>query len=316
MSHKILVTGAGGFVGPYLIRELQKNAEHEIFASIYSATSDIAGLLPGDHVIEGDLTDAKYCQDLVKRSSPDVIYHLAALSDVKESEGAALHVLTANTEIQYNMLEAVKSIAPLARFVAVCSANVYGLVGGSEVPINESQPLRPLNPYAVSKLTQEFLTLQYHLSYGLNTVILRPFNHTGVGQTENFVIPALVRQFVQIKRGLQAAQIEIGNTASIRDFTDVRDMVRAYILSSTKCESGQVYNIGSGKGSSIAQIIELLQDISGIKVEVLTSKERVRHSDVPVLIADNTKFVTATSWLPEVKFHETLSSVYNSMVNN
>lgn len=311
MANKILITGAGGFVGPHLIRELQKDPNNEIFASVYSPTSDISSMVPDDHIILGDLTDYKYAKQLIQDSSPDIVYHLAALSIVHNSVEQASRVLTANMSIQYNILEAVKNNAPSARFVAICSANVYGLVKEEEVPISESQPLRPLNPYAVSKLSQEFLALEYHLAHSMDIVILRPFNHTGVGQTENFVIPALAKQFRDIKLGKTEPKLNVGNTESIRDFTDVRDMVRAYVLAGEKCQSGEVYNIGSGKGSSVGQIISMLEEISGIKVETVTHPDRVRASDVPVLIADNTKFVAETGWSPQISFKETLESVYN-----
>lgn len=306
---RVLITGAGGFVGPYLIKELQNQTGTEIFASIYSPSSDITKLLPEDHIIAGDLTSYEYTKQLISISKPEIIYHLASLSIVGNSVENASRVLTSNITLQYNLLEAMRAYAPESRLVAICSANEYGYVAGSELPIKETQPLRPLNPYAVSKVTQEMLSLQYHRSYGLDVVVLRPFNHTGAGQTEHFVVPALAKQFVEIERNLKAPTIHVGNLDTVRDFTDVHDMVRAYILAASCCESGEVYNIGAGRGSSIGKIIELLQEISKLKVEIEEEQSRTRSSDVPVLVADSSKFREITGWEPNITFKETLRSV-------
>lgn len=308
---KVLITGAGGFVGPHLIRFLQSYGNTDIYCSAFSSASDISELVPLDHIITGDLTRFADADTLIRTVQPDIIYHLASLSAVGSSVENAARVLTANTLLQYNLLESLRLNRPQARLLAVCSANEYGLVHESEVPISESQPLRPLNPYAVSKVAQEMLALQYHYAHGLDTVILRPFNHTGEGQTSDFVIPALAEQFVRIAAGSREPVIEVGNTASIRDFTDVKDMVRAYVLAVEKCESGEVYNVGYGKGISIADIIKLFEEISGLSVTVKQHPGKVRASDVPVLLSDSGKFRAATGWEPEIKLKDTLTRVYN-----
>lgn len=310
MSDKrILITGAGGFVGPYLIRELQSRGFKEIYASIFSPSSDISRLLASDHLITGDLTKYQDAEALVKQSAPDIIYHLAALSVVGTSVQDAERVLTSNTLLQYNLLEAVKQNAPKSRLVAICSANEYGKVYEHEVPISESQPLRPLNPYAVSKIAQEMLALQYHYSYGLDIVIIRAFNHTGPGQTEHFVVPALAKQFAQIERGDKTGTIEVGNLDTARDFTDVRDIVKGYVMAAEKCQSGEVYNLGSGNLVTVKEILESLQRLVSVKVEIRAEDSRLRSSDVPILLADNHKFVEATGWQPTLEFSETLADV-------
>lgn len=308
---KILITGAGGFVGTYLIKELQQSADNEIFAAVYKSTSDIQGLVSADHIMEGDLTDFDFTSHLLAATSPDIIYHLAALSVVGNSVQKALHVMNSNTTISYNLFEAIKEHVPATRVVAICSANVYGAVQNSRKPIDETTPLRPLNPYAVSKVTQEMLAIQYHLAHGLNMVIIRPFNHTGIGQTTDFVVPRLAEQFAKIEKGVIPPIIEVGNTDTIRDFTDVRDMVRGYTLAAQSGVSGEIYNIGSGVGYSIAQIIDILQSLSSVKVEIKISDQLVRRADVPVLIADPTKFSSLTGWTPSIPLKTTISDILN-----
>ncbi len=309
MSNKhILITGAGGFVGTHLIKELQQNPSCELYVTIYNATSDISPLIPKDHVLAGDLTDYAFAQKLIQTTKPDIIYHLAALSIVHDSVEKAVSVITSNTVISYNLLEAVRNYASTARVIAICSANQYGAVQDATKPIDESTPLRPLNPYAVSKVVQEMLALEYFLAYHLDIVILRPFNHTGPGQTIDFVIPALAKQFVDIEHGA-VPEIILGNLNTTRDFTDVSDMVKAYVLASEKCLSGEIYNLGSGQGYTIAQIVEIFQKITGQKVQLKEDPALVRESDVPILIANSAKFRQATGWEPKVSLETTISAI-------
>lgn len=309
MSKRVLITGAGGFVGSHLIHALKAQGDVEIFAAVYKATSDIVSLIPGDHIIAGDLTDFTYAEKLVSISAPDVVYHLAALSVVHSSVGQASAVMNGNTTISYNILEAVRLGAPKARFIAISSGNVYGAVEDTTYPINEDTHLRPLNPYAVSKVTQEMLALQYYLSYGLDVVILRPFNHTGVGQTTDFVIPKFAKQFADIENGSITPIIEVGNLDTVRDFTDVADMVGAYLLAADKGIAGEIYNIGSGVGHSIREILDTLESLSSAKVEVKVNENFVRTSDVPVLVADASKFRSATGWEPKIPLSKTISDI-------
>jgi len=308
---KVLITGAGGFVGTYLIKELQKSSDFEIYGAVFSATSDISSFLPSDHIIEGDLSDYNFASDLVKKSAPDVVYHLAALSVVGTSESKALSVMNTNTTISYNILEAVKNFAPRARFIAIASANVYGAVEDTSKPLDESLPLRPLNPYAVSKVSQEMLATMYCLAYGLDVVIVRPFNHTGIGQTTDFVIPKLAQQFARIEKGEIEPVIEVGNLDTVRDFTDVRDMVEAYTLAAKSAKSGQIFNLGSGTGHTIKEILDILQSLSPAKVEIKVKEELVRTADVPVLICDASKFNKVTGWTAKTSLNQTVSDILN-----
>jgi GDP-4-dehydro-6-deoxy-D-mannose reductase len=312
---KILITGAGGFVGTHLIHALKKAGEVEIFASVYKSTSDISALLPADHIIAGDLTDFAVTEKVISLSSPDVIYHLAAISVVSDDPNQTATVMNTNATLSFNLLESTRLHAPDARFISVCSANVYGLVDPAHLPIDESTPLKPLNAYAVSKITQEMLSLQYHLAFGLDIVMLRPFNHTGPGQTTQFLIPALAKQFVAIKKGAEAV-IEVGNTTSSRDYTDVRDVVEAYILASEKGVAGQVYNIGSGHSYKTSEIIQMFEEITGTKVTIKEKDTLVRKSDVPILVADASKFSQLTGWKPNIGMLQTISDILDSYRNS
>ena len=306
---KIFITGAGGFVGTYLIRQLQKKADNEIYGAVYKSTSDISSLLPNDHILEGDLTDFAVAESHLQTVQPDIIYHLAALSVVGNSFANAIKVINTNTNLSFNLFEAARLIVPKARIINICSANVYGAVLDSSRPLTESTPFRPLNPYSVSKINQEMLGLEYHLTYGSDVIALRPFNHTGIGQTTDFLIPRLAQQFAAIEKGQLAPTIEIGNLDSIRDFSDVRDMVRAYVLAAESCLAGEAYNIGSGKGYKVSQVIDIFQSLSQAKVEIKVKKDLVRSADVPALVADFTKFKEATGYFPVISLERTISDI-------
>ncbi|KKU26961.1 MAG: NAD-dependent epimerase/dehydratase [Microgenomates group bacterium GW2011_GWF2_46_18] len=294
---KILITGAGGFVGTYLIRQLQKKTDNEIYGAVYKSTSDISSLLPQNHILEGDLTDFAVAESHLQTVQPDIIYHLAALSVVGNSFANAIKVINTNTNLSFNLFEAARLIVPKARIINICSANVYGAVLDSSRPLTESTPFRPLNPYSVSKINQEMLGLEYHLTYGSDVIALRPFNHTGIGQTTDFLIPRLAQQFAAIEKGQLAPTIEIGNLDSIRDFSDVRDMVRAYVLAAESCLAGEAYNIGSGKGYKVSQVIDIFQSLSQAKVEIKVKKDLVRSADVP------------TGYFPVISLERTISDI-------
>ena len=309
MTKKILITGAGGFVGSYLIKELQKDESNEIYGSVYKSTSDITNLLPKDHILTGDLTQKEVADSHVKASKPDVIYHLAALSVVHNSTANALATLQGNTAISYNLFEAIRAYAPRARTIAVCSANVYGAVDPKNIPISETVCFRPLNPYAVSKITQEMIAQQAHLSYGLDIVVVRPFNHSGPGQTEDFVLPKLAKKVVAIEQESSLPTLELGGGSAIRDWTDVRDMVRAYVKVAEMGGAGEIYNIGSGIGTSIRAVADIFQSLSKRPFNIVEKPELNRPSDVPSLVADATKFKELTGYFPVISLERTISDI-------
>ncbi|MBU0651031.1 GDP-mannose 4,6-dehydratase, partial [bacterium] len=192
-----------------------------------------------------------------------------------------------------------------------CSSEEYGLVLPSEVPIKETNPLRPLSPYAVSKVGQDMLSYQYFKSYGIKTVRTRGFNHTGPRRGDVFVCSDFAKQIVSIETGLKPPVIEVGNLDAKRDFTDVRDMVKAYWLALEKGEPGEVYNIASGSCCTIREVLDKLLSMSKKNIDVVVAKERLRPSDVEILLGDNSKFCKQTGWKPQISFDETLKDLLN-----
>lgn len=306
---KVLVTGAGGFVGNHLIKELLTSG-YDISVTSYSPNQKLISMLGEKKVSHGDLTDRDYTDKLIQSSNPEIIFHLASISIVQGSEKMAHKILTNNIALQYNMLESTKTYAPKARFIAICSAAEYGMVKQEDIPIDELTPLHPVDPYAISKLTQDYLSQKYFLSDKMDVVILRPFNHTGEGKGPHFVVPALAKQIAEIETG-KSLSMKVGNLESTRDFTDVKDVVKAYILAAEKCKSGEIYNIGSGKGVRIQEILDTLIKLSTSKIKVERDESRMRPSDIPVLIADYSKFNQITGWQPEIPLEKTLERVLN-----
>jgi len=207
------------------------------------------------------------------------------------------------------VLEGVARIKPDCRVLVVGSSEQYGKVSPDELPIGEETPFRPLSAYATSKIAQDLLGLQYHLTHGLHVVRARPFNHIGPGQRIGFVAPDFASQIAAIEQGLQPPLIEVGNLAARRDFTDVRDVVRAYVALITQGQPGQVYNIGSGRSHSIQEVLDLLLSLSPFSIEIKQDPKRMRPSEVPEVICDAARIQSDTGWQPEIPFHESLREI-------
>jgi GDP-4-dehydro-6-deoxy-D-mannose reductase len=261
------------------------------------------------NLLEVNLTDSACVHRLIAAMHPDRIFHLAAQSFVPTSWSAPAETLTNNTVSEINLFEAVREagIDPLIHVAG--SSEEYGLVLPHEVPIKETNPLRPLSTYAVSKVTQEMLAWQYHRSYGLKTVVTRGFNHTGPRRGHVFVTSDCARQIAQIERNSRPPVINIGDLGVRRDWTDVRDTVRGYWLALEKGVPGEVYNVGSGKAYTIQEMLDLLLQATPVKVEIRQETARFRPSDVRILLADVSKFQAQTGWKPEIPFEKTLSDL-------
>lgn len=308
-NQRVLVTGADGFVGSHFVEYLQSQRYSEIFATTYHASEWLSAHLPAENIIAGDLTQADHVFSLIQQVQPDWVVHLASLAFVGGSFDKTQFVMDTNTHIQIVMLEALRQFAPQARMLSIGSATCYGLVPDTLNPekVNETYPFYPNNPYAVSKLSQEHLAHMYHLAYGLDIVRVRPFNQIGPRQTEDFVVPAFAQQIVAIERGDQNV-LQVGNLEAVRDFTDVRDAVRAYERLLVAGEAGEVYNLGSGTGVRIQEILDTLIELSGTDIMVQEDPERMRPSDVPVFVADAAK-LRSLDWQPTYSLHETLQDV-------
>jgi GDP-4-dehydro-6-deoxy-D-mannose reductase len=308
---KVLITGITGFAGSHFAEYLLAHKDIEVHGITRwrSDTKNIAHIVDALILYEADIRDFTSIQKAIETIKPERIFHLAGQSFVGTSFHAPQETLTTNIVGQLNILEAVKSLGinPLIQIAG--SSEEYGLVYQNELPVAESNPLRPLSPYAVSKVTQDMLGYQYFKSYGLNIIRTRAFNHTGLRRGEPFVSSNFAKQIALIEKGKQEPVIHVGNLDAIRDFTDVREVVHAYWLAVEKCTPGEVYNISSGKGYKISQVLEMLLSHSKVHVKIQQDPSRMRPSDVPVLIGDSSKFRKVTGWSPQIPLGKTLEDL-------
>lgn len=303
---RALITGAEGFVGGHLCEYLLKHTDWTLTGTVLGQSDDVKPANPRLKLHSLDLRAPDSVRLLVERTEPDYVFHLAAQSFVPTSFSAPWDTLENNIKSELNLLEAVRRSGHETRFLVVGSNEEYGAPSPEELPQTEQSPLRPNNPYAVSKVTQDFLGLQYHLAYGMDVVRVRPFNHTGPGQSPRFVVPAFASQVARIEAGLQEPVMRVGNLSTSRDFTDVRDMVRGYWLAVTEGEAGEVYNLASGQAYSIQGLLETLVDQSGVEIRVEVDPERYRPVDVPVVYGSAEKLRQRTGWRPRIGFEQTL----------
>jgi GDP-4-dehydro-6-deoxy-D-mannose reductase len=309
---RALITGYTGFAGSHLADYILKNhPDVEVFGikRWRSRTENVEHLAGKVKVLHCDLRDAVSVHNVLKEVKPDRIFHLAAQSFVPTSWEAPSDTVTTNVISQINIFEAVRELKLQPRIQLACSSEEYGMVYENEVPIKETNPLRPLSPYAVSKVTQDYLGYQYYKSYGIFIVRTRGFNHTGPRRGDVFVTSNFAKQIADIEKGNKPPVIYVGNLEAKRDFTDVRDIVRAYWLSLEKGEAGEVYNLSSNSTHSIQSMLDKLLSFSTIKIEVKQDPARMRPSDVMILWGDNSKFVKQTGWKPEIPFEKTMKDL-------
>lgn len=306
---RVFITGISGFAGSHLSEYLVKSDEYEVSGTYLTDESlvNISNIRNKLNLIKIDLNDAEKIKAVVRKIKPDLIFHLAALPSPADSFKNPIKTLTNNINIQVNILETIKN-ANLGntKILVVSSADIYGMVSKKDLPISEETPFKPANPYAVSKITQDFLGLQYFLSYNLNIIRVRPFNHIGPRQSPNFVVSSFAKKIAEIEKGGIELVIKVGNLNAKRDFTDVRDMVYAYTLAIEKGISGNVYNIGSGISYKIQEILDKLLSLSKVKIKVEADQALFRPIDEPELVCDNSKFVKLTGWKQNIFLDETL----------
>jgi len=304
---KVLITGIAGFAGSHLAEYcLTKDAE--VFGTVRwrSNMDNIDRIKDKLHLLDCDIRDASSVSSVLEETRPDYIFHLAAQSFVPTSWSAPAETLTTNILGELNIFEAIRKLDINPRVQIACSSEEYGLVYEDEVPIKETNQLRPLSPYGVSKVAQDLLGYQYHQSYGLHIIRTRAFNHEGARRGSVFVISNFAKQIAEIEFGIRKPVIKVGNLDSLRDFTDVYDMVRAYWLALEKGEPGDVYNISSGKTVKIGDMLNMLLKMSNKEINIEKDASRMRPSDVPILLGDSTKFREKTGWEPEIPFEKTV----------
>jgi GDP-4-dehydro-6-deoxy-D-mannose reductase len=304
---KALVTGITGFVGSHLAEYLLTQGV-EVYGTyrVRSRMDHIHHIRDKIHLMECELKDPNSVDSLICSTQPDFIYHLAAQSFVPTSWNSPADTIWNNVGAQINLLEAVRKYDVKTRIQIACSSEEYGLVHPQETPIVESNPLRPLSPYAVSKVAQDMMGYQYNQSYGMHIVRTRTFNHEGPRRGDTFVLSNFAKQVAEIECKLRPPTLEVGNLDAVRDFTDVRDIVRAYVLALQYGEPGEVYNIGSGVPIRIGDALSKLLEMTDRKITVKEDPKRMRPSDVPLLHCDARKFSEKTGWKPMISFEETL----------
>ncbi len=307
---RALITGITGFVGSHLAEHLLANG-YQVYGTMRwrSRLDNINHIKNKITLIEADIRDSYSMEKAVRETEPDVIFHLAAQSFVPTSFHAPQETLSTNIVGTVNLLEAVRSSKTNPVIQIAGSSEEYGMVLPSETPIKETNPLRPLSPYGVSKVAEDTIAFQYHKSYGMKTVITRAFNHEGPRRGDVFSTSNFAKQVAEIEKGKKEPVIHVGNLDARRDFTDVRDVVRAYVLATQKCDYGEAYNICSGRAWQIGEMLNMLLKMSEKKIDVRQDPARMRPSDVPLLLGNYDKFRKKTGWTPEIPFEKTMEDL-------
>jgi GDP-4-dehydro-6-deoxy-D-mannose reductase len=306
---KALITGISGFVGSYLSEHLLETTDWELAGTVFGPIDNIASLCDRLELYPAELSRLDVMAFILERAQPDVIFHLAAQPLVSASWRDPWGTLEANIHMQLNVLEGVAQVKPDCRVLVVGSGEEYGLIAPEELPVDEDTPLRPLSPYAVSKVAQDLLGLQYHLTHHLHVVRVRPFNHIGPRQRVGFVAPDFASQIVAAELGRKPTTIEVGNLSVRRDFCDVRDVVRAYVMLITHGEPGQVYNVGSGESHSIQEVLDTLLAMSRVPIRAHVDPNRMRASDVPEVVCDAARLRECTGWRAAISFQQSLQDI-------
>lgn len=301
---RLLLTGGHGFVGRYLLSHIGERHPDWVIDSPAPPTVDGAGF---------DIADADAVAAYVKAAPPDIVVHLAAVAAVATSVSAPRQAWDINLGGTLNLVLALQAYAPQAHLLYVSSAEVYGASLKSGVPMTEQFLLQPMNPYAASKASADILVRQAAAA-GLSATVMRPFNHTGAGQSESFVAPSFSAQIARIEAGVQPAVLSVGSLDEERDFLDVRDVVRAYAMaldSRATLAPGEVFNVASGKAVRIGDLLERLLRQARIPIEVRVDPQRLRRAPIPKAIGDASHLRKTLNWAPEIDLDETLSTVLN-----
>jgi len=309
---KILITGVTGFVGKHLASHLLTQKSYEVVGTYRNEAhlSSLGDLQDQIQLKQLNLHDTDEVESVILSTKPDYICHLAAQASAFESYKSPVDTLTNNIVSEFAVLDVLrKHEMKNTRVLIVSTGEVYGVVTPSDLPVDEETPLRPASPYAVSKIAQDYLGLQYFYAYNLDIVRVRPYNHIGPGQKEGYVVADFAKQVAEIEKGHKEPVISVGNLDAKRDFTDVRDIVTAYRLALEKGVSGDVYNIGSGKSHKVSEILEMLLALSTKEITVEVDKSKFRPIDVREIVCDFDKFHGLTGWKPTIPLEQTLQDI-------
>jgi GDP-4-dehydro-6-deoxy-D-mannose reductase len=305
---RVLITGAAGFVGRHLTAHLLDQSGDEVWGLVRPSRSP-EKLDPRVRVVTGNLCEKATVERALELAQPEAVYHLAGQASVARSLSDPLDTMLNNVVGQVNLLEACAHYAADARILVVGSNEEYGLTRPEELPIAETKELRPISPYAVSKVAQEMLGHQYYAQRGLQVIRARPFTHTGPGQTSLFVTPAFARQLAEMECGRREPRMRVGFLEGQRDFSDVRDVVRGYRLLIERGEAGEVYNLGSGVPHRVRSILDGLLELTQVKPEIVVDQSMFRPLEMPVMYADCSKIYAATGWQTKISFEQMLGDV-------
>lgn len=305
---KVLITGASGFVGNYLAQHLLELDNAEIHGTyLIDDSKEKSPVKDKITFHKVDLLSAQETDGLVAKVMPDEVYHLAAMASVSASFKDPIGTFHSNIDAELNLFESLrKNNLFTTKILITGSAEEYGYIRQEDLPVDETTQLKPSSPYAVSKIAQDFLGLQYFISYKMPIFRMRPFNHVGPGQGPGFVLADFARQVAMIEAGKAEPVIKVGNMDAKRDFTDVRDMVKLYPRILEKGTPGDVYNAGSGTSHKIQEIMDILLSLVKIDITVEKDPSKLRPSDIPEVVADSTKIMEITGWKPEIAFEKTI----------
>ncbi|MCS6965044.1 GDP-mannose 4,6-dehydratase [Thermoflexus sp.] len=303
---RLLITGVGGFVGRHLAHILDQETDWELWGW---ARRPVTGFPDRLRLAQVDLRDPEAVRQGLAVVRPEGIIHLAAQSDVAESWRDPWGTFETNVRGTLNLLDGIRGLGLRPRVLIVTSNEVYGLIRPEDVPVREDHPFRPANPYGVSKAAQDWLAALYATAYALPIIRARPFNHIGPGQDPRFAVPSFARQIAWIEAGLQEPVIRVGNLEAQRDFTDVRDVARAYRLLLERGEPGEVYNIGSGQPRPIREVLERLLAMARVNVRVEVDPQRIRPLEIPISAADTARIRERLGWEPRIPLEQSLWDV-------
>ncbi len=302
---KIFITGATGFVGCYL-RKFLNSPEHRIWGSAYP---DVPEAFSEDKIFYLDIRSEKDVFRRVQKIKPDWVFHLAAISNVRHSWSRRKETLETNIIGTLNLFEGIREFSPDARAIFVSSSDIYGTKSLSGDPLTETEEVLTMNPYSYTKWSAELLSEFYTRVENLDIVIARPFPHTGPGQSADFVCSDWAYQIARIEKGLSDPVINVGNVSVERDFTDVRDVVRAYVRLIEKGKTGEVYNVCSGRSYSLESILKRLLSFTQKEISVRVDSRKLRKVDIPRLVGDNKKIKEAISWEPQIPIEQSLEEL-------